>query len=138
MKKTRDVVKVRRWCIRRRGEGASVSDICTSARVPRRTFYNWLNRYRQDGLEGLEPRSSRPSIIHRTPSGIVEKVILVRRETDWCPHKITGHLRAEGVHIGHMTVYRILCQANLNKPLQRPRIKRTYKRWQRKHPNSLW
>jgi len=63
---------------------------------------------------------------------------LVRRETDWCPHKITGHLRAEGVHIGHMTVYRILCQANLNKPLQRPRIKRTYKRWQRKHPNSLW
>ena len=37
-----------------------------------------------------------------------------------------------------MTVYRILCQSNLNKPLQKPRIKRSYIRWQREHSNSLW
>ena len=37
-----------------------------------------------------------------------------------------------------MTVYRILCQSNLNKPLQKPRVKRSYIRWERKQPNSLW
>jgi transposase-like protein len=56
MNKTRDIVKLRRWCIRRRGEGDSVSEICTSAQIPRRTFYNWWNRYRQHGPEGLKPR----------------------------------------------------------------------------------
>ena len=138
MEKTRDILKLRRWCIRKRGEGDSVSEICTAAQIPRRTFYNWLNHYRQDGLEGLEPRSRRPHTIHRTPSSIVEKVISTRQETDWCPHKIAGHLRIQGIPIGHMTVYRILTQSNLNHPIQKPRTRRSYIRWERKHPNSLW
>jgi len=138
MKKPRDVVKLRRWCIRRRGEGVPVNEICIAAQIPRRTFYNWLNLYRQHGLEGLEPRSRRPHTIHRVPSRIVEKVISVRQETDWCPHKIAGHLRMHGMSLGHMTVYRVLCQSNLNKPLQKPRVKRSYIRWERKHSNSLW
>jgi putative transposase len=33
MKKTREIVKLRRWCIRRRGEGAPVSQICTAENV---------------------------------------------------------------------------------------------------------
>jgi transposase InsO family protein len=37
-----------------------------------------------------------------------------------------------------MTVYRILRSSGLNRPLQKPRVKRTYARWQRKHSNSLW
>jgi len=37
-----------------------------------------------------------------------------------------------------MTVYRTLRTSNLNQPLTKPRIKRTYKHWQRTHPNSLW
>ena len=115
-----------------------VNEICTAAQVSRRTFYNWLSRYRQGGLEELEPKSRRPHTIHRTKRSIAEKVISVRQETEWCPHKIAGHLRAHGIPIGHMTVYRILCQSNLNRPLQKPRVKRSYIRWERKHSNSLW
>jgi len=37
-----------------------------------------------------------------------------------------------------MTVYRILCSSGLNRRLQKPRVKRSYVRWERKHPNSLW
>jgi len=33
MKKPRDIVKLRRWCIRRRGEGVPVSEICTGAHI---------------------------------------------------------------------------------------------------------
>jgi transposase InsO family protein len=36
-----------------------------------------------------------------------------------------------------MTVYRILRSSGLSRPLQTPRVKRTYTRWQRRHSNSL-
>ena len=139
MKKPRDIVKLRRWCIRRRGEGVPVHEICTSTRIPRRTFYNWWNRYRQHGVEGLDARPRTPHIIHRTPPQLREKILRLRQEKGWCPILIEGYLRrAESIEIGHTTIHRLLKQAGLNNPLQTPRRQRSYKRWQRKHPNSLW
>ena len=138
MRKPRDIIRLRRWCVGRREEGTRVGEIYAAAQIPRRTFYNWLNQYSHSGLEGLEPVSRRPHTIHRTPHHIVKKVISIRQETDWCPHKIAGHLRTQGLLIGHMTVYRILCQQGLNHPLTRPRQQRSFKSWQRRHSNSLW
>lgn len=138
MEKTRDILKLRRWCIRKRGEGVSVSEICTAAQIPRRTFYNWWRRYENGGHLNLLDKSPIPTRIHSTPPEVVEAVTAIRRQTDWCPHRIAGHLRKTDVPICHMTVYRILRQAGLNHPLTKPRTKRTYRRWQRMHPNSLW
>jgi len=138
MENQRDIAKLRRWCIRKRGEGASVSDICTATQTPRRTFYNWWNRYENGGFENLTDKSDRPNTIHSTPPEVVEAVTAIRRQTDWCPHRIAGHLRKNGVSICHMTVYRIQRQAGLNHGLTKPGVKRTYRRWQRMHPNSLW
>jgi len=138
MEKPRDVVKLRRWCIRRRGEGVPVSEICALARIPRRTFYNWLSRYREGGVDGFADRLRRPNTIHRTPDETANQVIALRKETGWCPHRIAGYLRRNDVDVCHMTVYRILCREGLNHPLEKPRVKRTYRRWQREHPNSLW
>ena len=118
MKKRRDIVRLRRWCIRRKGEGASVSEICTAAQIPRRNFYNWWSRYRQYGLDGLTPRSKRPQTIHRTPTRTVDKIKTLRLKTGWCSRKIAGYLRMQGRPVGHMTVYRVLCSAGLNRPLQ--------------------
>ncbi len=67
MKKPRDVVKLRRWCMRRRAEGVPVSEICTAAQIPRRTFYNWLSRYEAGGFENLTDKPTKPLTIHRTP-----------------------------------------------------------------------
>ena len=138
MEKTSDILKLRRWCIRKRGEGLSVVEICTATQTPRRTFYNWWNQHRQQSLNGLEPKPKRPHTIHRTEPQTVQEVIALRRKTGWCPHKIAGYLRTQGKPVGHMTVYRIPCTSGLNQPLTRPRIKRTYQRWQRMHSNSLW
>ena len=138
MQKTRDIVKLRRWCIRRKGEGVPVREICTGAQIPRRTFYNWLNRYRGGGFESLIDKPRRPNTIHKTPDETVRRIIDLRRETGWCPHRIARYLRKNGLNACHMTVYRILCREGLNHPLEKPRIRRTYRRWQRKHPNSLW
>jgi transposase InsO family protein len=37
-----------------------------------------------------------------------------------------------------MALYPILGSEGLNQPLTKPRQRRSYRRWQRKHPNSLW
>jgi transposase InsO family protein len=47
-------------------------------------------------------------------------------------------LGTQGIKVGSTTVYRILCREGLNHPLKKPRVKRTYKRWQRRRSNSLW
>ena len=138
MQKPRDIAKLRRWCIRKRGEGESVSEICTATQIPRRTFYNWWDRYREHGLDGLNPQSRTPRTIHRTPTEVTDEIEAVRVRTGWGPHKIAGYLRTRGHTVGHMTVYRTLLASDLNHPLTKPRIKRTYRRWQRMHPNSLW
>jgi transposase InsO family protein len=89
-------------------------------------------------LEGLTPRSRAPHTAHRTPAEIVEKILTLRREKNWCPIVIEGYLHKQGIRVGHTTIYRILKQAGLNNPLQTPRRRRSFKRWQRRHPNSLW
>jgi transposase len=113
-------MRLKRWCIRRRGEGASVSEICTAAQIPRRTFYNWWSRYRQYGLEGLKPRSRIPHTVHRTLPETVEKILKLRLEKGWCPILIEGYLRKAGVKVGHTTIHRLLKQAGLNNLLQNP------------------
>ena len=138
MRDDRDIVKLRRWCIRRRGEGVPVSEICTAVQIPRRTFYNWSNRYRLQGTEGLEPKPKTPHTIHRVPYTIAEKATALRRENGWGPQLIAGYLGTQDVKVGSTTVYRILRREGLNHPLTKPRTKRTYRRWQRTHPNSLW
>jgi transposase InsO family protein len=138
MKEERDIAKLKRWCMRRHGEGVPTCEICTTAQVPRRTFYDWLRRYREHGPEGFEPKSRRPHTIHRTPKEIVDEIKALRARTGWGPQKIAGYLTKQNMTISHMTAYRILRQAGLNHPLTKPRIKRTYRRWQRIHSNSLW
>ena len=108
MQKPRDITRLRHWCIRRRGEGVTVNEICTAAQISRRTFYDWWTRYRKHGLEGLQPKSRRPHTIERTPNRTVEEIIAIRKKTAWCPHKIAGYLRTQGRPVGHMTVYRTL------------------------------
>jgi len=73
MEKVRDVARLRRWCIRRRREGVSVSEICAAAQVPRRTFYNWWNRYLEGGLESLDDRPRKPYMVHKTSDETVLK-----------------------------------------------------------------
>ena len=126
--------EVEAQCIGRRGEEVSVSEICTATQIPRRTFYNCWNRYENGGLQNLNDKPRKPSTTHRT----IKAVTYLRQVTGWCPHRIAGHVRKNAVEICHRTVYRILLREGLNNPLTKPRIKRTYRRWQRMHPNNLW
>ena len=45
-----------------------VHEICISAQIPRRAFYNWWNQYRLDGPKGLNPRPRTPPYSPQNPT----------------------------------------------------------------------
>jgi len=42
------------------GAAVNVARLCEAEGTSRKTFYKWVGRYREFGLEGLEDRSTRP------------------------------------------------------------------------------
>src|SRR5260221_12992257 len=41
-------------------DGANIRELCRRFGISRQTAYKWLERYRREGLEGLNERSRRP------------------------------------------------------------------------------
>src|SRR5262245_37215216 len=55
---------------------AKVAGVCP------RTVRKWVDRYRREGLAGLQDRSSRPYRLHRpTPQRVVEEIERLRHRT---------------------------------------------------------
>ena len=62
------------------------------------------------------------------------RALELRRRYGWGPGKIAAYMKREGIRISHCTVYRYLCNAGLNNPLDKPRKTWGKKRFQREHP----
>jgi hypothetical protein len=60
-------------------DGASVSEVAQRWGVSRQSVHAWLRRYEDEGLAGLERRSSRPGSCPHQMSGVVEAGILEMR-----------------------------------------------------------
>ena len=90
--------------------GESLKSAAADFRLSRQTAAKWVERYRQQGVAGLEDRSSRP---HRCPRATlaekVEQVERLRRER-W-----TGARIAQQLGLSRATVSRILRRLHLNK-----------------------
>ena len=52
----RDWNKLKKWIVKKRLQGWSLSEICACARISRTMFYRWWNRYQTEGWQGLEER----------------------------------------------------------------------------------
>lgn len=62
-------------------EGLRPEEAAHAAGVSVRTAYKWLKRYREEGIDGLQTRSSRPHHCpHRTPADVVDWMVEQRRE----------------------------------------------------------
>lgn len=128
----RDIIRLRQWCIRRYRQDWSVTKICNHAQIPKRTFYNWLNKYRR--YHTVEDLPKTPHMIHRTPTNIVNKIITIRKMTNRNEYAISSYLKRQGTSISHSTVYNVLSKTNLINHLSKPRKQRQYIRFSRKLP----
>jgi len=137
-----EVLKKRRWIVRRRLEGSKVDEIASALRINEKTVDRWWRVYRKQGWAGLQVKSRRNRSYHRTPESTIQLVLHLRRERFWGPNRIEGYLHnyagSEITPISHRTIHKILIQAGLNNPIPRPRRVWRKHRFQREHSNSLW
>ena len=122
-----------RLCRRVEG-GRPVSHVAAEMQVSRPTAYKWWHRYCEEGIAGLEDRSSRPrSCPHQTPRRVERRIESLRRSRKLGPARIAGILE-----MPTSTVHRVLVRLGLNRLrwLDRP-TGRTIRRIEMDHPGEL-
>lgn len=112
-------------------EGWSRREVATALGLSRRTVQKWLRRWRQEGLAGLETRSSRPRACpSATPENVRRRIEELRR------HRLTGSAIAELVSLPRSTVGRLLRGMGLGR-LSALDSKPTIVRYEHSEPGSL-
>ena len=93
----------------------SVAQTCRYCGITRQTFYRWLRRYEEKGVEGLRDRSSRPHHCpHETSAEVVGKIIYLRQNYHFGPAKISMYLkRYHDIEVSTSGVWRILKRLEL-------------------------
>ena len=117
----------------------SVTQAAAEYGISRRHLHRLLARYREDGLEALEPRSRRPKTTPiATPETIRERVIELRVQLT-AGGLDAWHLEREGHKPpAPATISRILKRAGLITPQPRKRPRNSYTRFEMPQPNEMW
>jgi transposase InsO family protein len=123
----------------------SVTESAAQQGFSRRHLHRLLARYREGGLDALEPRSRRPKTTPiATPEEVRERVIELRAQLtadglDAGPVTIAWHLERQGLRVpSTSTIRRILRQEGLITPQPRKRPRSSYIRFQAAQPNQMW
>ena len=116
----------------------SVREIGELIKVPKTTVHRWI-RWNREGrqLSDLSKKPKNPCKKHIEQS-LLEEILSLRVEFEWGPDKISGYLLKKGIDVPQSTIYRLLKKSNLNHPLEKPRKRLQYIRWERENPNDLW
>ena len=126
-------VRTRLELVRQVGDGWPQTEVARQFRVSRATVAKWVRRYREEGVAGLEDRSSIPRRNPRlTPPGLARVICALRRARNWGPHRISWLL-----HIPRSTVYAVLKRAGLHRLAWLHRTTRTILRYERHTPGEL-
>lgn len=122
--------------------GANISELCRRYGISRPTGYEWLNRWRENGLEGLEEKSRRPvTSPGRTEEGKEQAVLGVRAENPvWGGRKIRRYLRNKGIAEAPAasTITEILRRHGKLGGPEGGSGQGPWKRFERDAPNDLW
>lgn len=109
----------------------------------RRHLHRLLARYRDGGLDAVEPRSRAPRTSpHQVTDQVRDRILHLRAELtgnglDAGPVTISWHLEREGLP-APSTIRRILHTAGLITPEPRKRPRSSYLRFQTAQPNETW
>lgn len=126
--------------------GVDVTAFCEGAGVSRKTFYKWVARCREGGLEGLEDRSRRPeSSPNHTAVDVEDEIVRLRKwlddiGADSGATSIQDRLDLDAGFAGRVpsvaTIHRILVRRGQVTPSPRKRPKSSYRRSKHPHPTS--
>jgi transposase len=112
--------------------------------ISRRHLHRLLARYRERGLDALEPRSRPRTIPIATPEEVRERVLELRVQLtadglDAGPETIRWHLLQGGLRApSTSTIRRILHQTGLIEPEPKKRPRSSCVRFEMAQPNEMW
>jgi transposase InsO family protein len=114
-------------------DGWSVAAAAESMGVSRATAHKWLRRFGEEGMAGLEDRSSAP---HRSPHALpareIRRIVAARRRLKRGPHQlvpVVGHPRS--------TIYAVLRREGLSRLSFMDRPTAVPIRYERERPGEL-
>jgi transposase InsO family protein len=92
-------------------DGWTVAAAAESMNVSRQCAHKWWRRYRDEGVTGLEDRSSRPkSCPHQTPARVERRIVALRQSRKLGPARLAGI-----VGVPASTVHRVLVRHGMNR-----------------------
>jgi len=130
-------------------EGQSPREVAAAHGMSRSWLYELLARHRQDGEEGLRPRSKRPrSSSTRVPAAVEEEIVCLRKSLteeglDAGAHTIHYHLlrrhsRGRRPVPSVATIWRVLSRRGFVTPQPHKRPRSSWRRFQAELPNECW
>ena len=92
-------------------DGWTVAAAAESMNISRQCAHKWWRRYRDEGVAGLEDRSSRPrSCPHQTPARVERRIVALRQSRKLGPARLAGI-----VGVPASTVHRVLVRHGVNR-----------------------
>jgi transposase InsO family protein len=123
----------------------TVSAAARAYGLSRQHIHRLLRRYRQGGLEAVDPRSRRPASNPRAVAEeVIEAIVTLREQLtadglDAGPLTLQWHLGQRGLRVpSTSTIRRILHHHGLINPQPRKRPKSSYRRFEAAQPNECW
>lgn len=113
--------------------GWTVAGTVKAAGVSRATAHKWVRRYREQGLPGLEDRSSRPlRCPHALPPREVARILKARAKRKQGPHQLAAALGRP-----RSTIYGVLRRNGCSRLAHTDRPTGASIRYEREHPGEL-
>lgn len=104
-----------------------IKDVVKLFPYSERTLKRWLKKYREEGEEGLIPKSTRPKTQpNETPIRTKEIVIELRKKTKLCAKKLHWRLEKQNLDVPVSTIGKILKDEGLVKKYRIKKIKYKY------------
>ena len=123
----------------------NVTAFCAEQGISRQTFYVYRRRFRAEGIQGLLPRSRRPT---RSPSmtaeAVAERVVevhdrLLEQGWDAGARSVRDRMLGQGLAApSDRTIHRILAGHGRVKTSPRKRRRDSYRRFEAAAPNGMW
>ena len=111
--------------------GQTPKAVSEAVGVCRRTVKKWVDRFKAEGLAGLQDRSSRPEHLRQpTPQATVDQIEALRRQ------RLTGQAIAAETGVSPATVSRVLKRLGLSR-LSALEPAEPVRRYQRERPGEL-
>jgi transposase InsO family protein len=120
--------------------GVSMTELCRRFGISRESGYQYLRRYRAEGVDGLKDRSRRPhSSPGRTAPAMEARIVDLREAHPWGGRKLARRLRDLGVAgvPAVSTVTEVLRRHGKLDPAEAVKHQ-PFQRFERSAPNDLW